>query len=119
MAGEDGGVSPRPTPLILNAEGRTVDLSGKEVQLAHHTPTLKVSQRETASPAPFNGLPPPGQHPSPEAGAVQDPPGEGGRGRHRAEVLRPQGQVRRVPSMLLKEGGGEQKYIFLFLELLA
>lgn len=34
-----------PTPLILNAEGRTVDLTGKEVQLAHHTPTLKANIR--------------------------------------------------------------------------
>ncbi|XP_064463829.1 U4/U6 small nuclear ribonucleoprotein Prp3-like isoform X2 [Ornithodoros turicata] len=34
-----------PTPLILNAEGRTVDLSGKEIQLAHHTPTLKANIR--------------------------------------------------------------------------
>lgn len=35
----------RPTPLILNAEGRTVDLTGREVQLAHHTPTLKANIR--------------------------------------------------------------------------
>ncbi|CAN7988298.1 unnamed protein product [Ixodes hexagonus] len=34
-----------PTPLILNAEGRTVDSTGKEVQLAHHTPTLKANIR--------------------------------------------------------------------------
>ncbi|KAM7298169.1 U4/U6 small nuclear ribonucleoprotein Prp3 isoform X2 [Ixodes scapularis] len=41
-----GAPSPAmPTPLILNAEGRTVDLSGKEVQLAHHTPTLKANIR--------------------------------------------------------------------------
>lgn len=41
-----GAPSPAmPTPLILNAEGRTVDLTGKEVQLAHHTPTLKANIR--------------------------------------------------------------------------
>ncbi|XP_023218247.1 U4/U6 small nuclear ribonucleoprotein Prp3-like [Centruroides sculpturatus] len=35
----------KPTPLILNAEGRTVDLSGKEVQLTHRVPTLKANIR--------------------------------------------------------------------------
>ncbi|KAL1426381.1 hypothetical protein MTO96_003390 [Rhipicephalus appendiculatus] len=35
----------RPTPLILNAEGRTVDSTGREIQLAHHTPTLKANIR--------------------------------------------------------------------------
>lgn len=33
----------RPTPLILDAEGRTIDAkTGQAVQLTHHTPTLKV-----------------------------------------------------------------------------
>lgn len=33
----------RPTPLILDAEGRTIDAkTGQTVQLTHHTPTLKV-----------------------------------------------------------------------------
>ncbi|KPM11947.1 U4/U6 small nuclear ribonucleoprotein Prp3-like protein [Sarcoptes scabiei] len=35
----------RPTPLILNAEGRTVDQSGKEVQLIQRMPTLKANIR--------------------------------------------------------------------------
>ncbi|KAK8778376.1 hypothetical protein V5799_020285 [Amblyomma americanum] len=38
-------IATRPTPLILNAEGRTVDSTGREVQLAHHTPTLKANIR--------------------------------------------------------------------------
>ena len=32
----------KPTPLILDDEGRTVDTSGKEVHLTHRIPTLKV-----------------------------------------------------------------------------
>lgn len=32
----------KPTPLILDSEGRTVDSSGREVQLTHVVPTLKV-----------------------------------------------------------------------------
>ena len=35
----------RPTPLILNAEGRTVDQTGKEVQLIQRMPTLKANIR--------------------------------------------------------------------------
>ena len=35
----------KPTPLILNAEGRTVDQSGKEVQLIQRMPTLKANIR--------------------------------------------------------------------------
>ncbi|GLH15173.1 U4/U6 small nuclear ribonucleoprotein Prp3 [Gryllus bimaculatus] len=35
----------KPTPLILDAEGRTVDLSGKEVQLTQLVPTLKANIR--------------------------------------------------------------------------
>lgn len=35
----------KPAPLILNAEGRTVDSSGKEVQLVHRIPTLKANIR--------------------------------------------------------------------------
>jgi len=36
-------VQEKPAPLILNSEGRTVDITGKEVQLTHVVPTLKVS----------------------------------------------------------------------------
>lgn len=34
-----------PAPLILNAEGRTVDSSGKEIQLTQRMPTLKANIR--------------------------------------------------------------------------
>ena len=36
---------PKPGPLILNAEGRTVDALGREVLLPQHTPTLKANIR--------------------------------------------------------------------------
>lgn len=36
------GEQSKPTPLILDAEGRTVDQSGKEVHLTQRIPTLKV-----------------------------------------------------------------------------
>ncbi|KAG5842878.1 hypothetical protein ANANG_G00182420 [Anguilla anguilla] len=35
----------KPTPLILDELGRTVDASGKEVELTHRTPTLKANIR--------------------------------------------------------------------------
>lgn len=35
----------KPTPLILDSEGRTVDSSGREVQLTHVVPTLKANIR--------------------------------------------------------------------------
>lgn len=35
----------RPAPLILDAEGRTVDRSGKAVQLVQRMPTLKANIR--------------------------------------------------------------------------
>lgn len=35
----------KPTPLILDEEGRTVDKSGKAVQLTHLVPTLKANIR--------------------------------------------------------------------------
>lgn len=35
----------KPTPLILDAQGRTVDLTGKEVQLTQRMPTLKANIR--------------------------------------------------------------------------
>ncbi|XP_076338997.1 pre-mRNA processing factor 3 [Tachypleus tridentatus] len=38
-------IGDRPTPLILNDEGRTVDITGKEVQLVHRMPTLKANIR--------------------------------------------------------------------------
>jgi len=36
---------PKPGPLILNAEGRTVDALGREILLTQHTPTLKANIR--------------------------------------------------------------------------
>lgn len=45
---QSGSVVPgssKPAPLILDAEGRTVDSSGKEVQLVHRIPTLKANIR--------------------------------------------------------------------------
>lgn len=36
---------PKPGPLILNAEGRTVDATGKEILLTQYTPTLKANIR--------------------------------------------------------------------------
>jgi U4/U6 small nuclear ribonucleoprotein PRP3 len=36
-------IQDKPTPLILDDEGRTVDITGKEVQLTHVVPTLKVT----------------------------------------------------------------------------
>ena len=36
---------PKPGPLILNADGRTVDATGKEIALAQYTPTLKANIR--------------------------------------------------------------------------
>lgn len=36
----------RPTPLILDEQGRTIDATtGEAVQLSHHTPTLKANIR--------------------------------------------------------------------------
>lgn len=35
----------KPTPLILDEDGRTVDKTGKAVQLSHVTPTLKANMR--------------------------------------------------------------------------
>ena len=37
--------SAKPAPLILNSEGRTVDVTGKEVQLIQRMPTLKANIR--------------------------------------------------------------------------
>ncbi|GAB6031986.1 hypothetical protein CHUAL_010364 [Chamberlinius hualienensis] len=39
------GLLSKPTPLILNEEGRTVDSMGKEIQLTHRVPTLKANIR--------------------------------------------------------------------------
>lgn len=36
---------PKPGPLLLNAEGRTVDATGKEIMLPQYTPTLKANIR--------------------------------------------------------------------------
>ncbi|XP_065224726.1 U4/U6 small nuclear ribonucleoprotein Prp3-like [Planococcus citri] len=38
-------VTDKPAPLILDSEGRTVDVTGKEVQLTHILPTLKANIR--------------------------------------------------------------------------
>lgn len=35
----------KPTPLILDEDGRTIDKTGKAVQLTHVTPTLKANMR--------------------------------------------------------------------------
>ncbi|XP_068109333.1 U4/U6 small nuclear ribonucleoprotein Prp3 [Hyperolius riggenbachi] len=35
----------KPTPLILDDQGRTVDASGKEIELTHRMPTLKANIR--------------------------------------------------------------------------
>jgi len=35
----------KPTPLILDSEGRTIDITGKEVQLTQVIPTLKANIR--------------------------------------------------------------------------
>uniref|UniRef100_A0A1B6G9V8 U4/U6 small nuclear ribonucleoprotein Prp3 n=1 Tax=Cuerna arida TaxID=1464854 RepID=A0A1B6G9V8_9HEMI len=35
----------KPTPLILDSQGRTVDVTGKEIQLTHVIPTLKANIR--------------------------------------------------------------------------
>ncbi|XP_055947967.1 U4/U6 small nuclear ribonucleoprotein Prp3-like [Argiope bruennichi] len=35
----------KPAPLILDSEGRTLDMTGKEVHLTHHMPTLKANIR--------------------------------------------------------------------------
>lgn len=37
----------KPTPLILDEKGRTVDASGKEVELTHRMPTLKGTYMDT------------------------------------------------------------------------
>lgn len=36
----------KPTPLILDEKGRTVDASGREVELTHRMPTLKGMFRQ-------------------------------------------------------------------------
>ena len=35
----------KPTPVILDAQGRTVDSTGQQIQLSHHVPTLKANLR--------------------------------------------------------------------------
>lgn len=42
LAGANASIVDKPTPLILDSQGRTVDITGKEVQLTQFTPTLKV-----------------------------------------------------------------------------
>lgn len=39
------GIPDKPTPLILDESGRTVDITGKEVQLTQIVPTLKANIR--------------------------------------------------------------------------
>lgn len=41
----DDGKQHKPAPLILDSEGRTLDMTGKEVHLTHHMPTLKANIR--------------------------------------------------------------------------
>ncbi|KAK2119942.1 U4/U6 small nuclear ribonucleoprotein Prp3 [Saguinus oedipus] len=38
-------VQTKPTPLILDEQGRTVDATGKEIELTHRMPTLKANIR--------------------------------------------------------------------------
>ncbi|NWV81950.1 PRPF3 protein, partial [Dasyornis broadbenti] len=35
----------KPTPLILDEQGRTVDVTGQEIELTHHMPNLKANVR--------------------------------------------------------------------------
>ena len=42
-------VPDRPTPVILDSRGRTVDAAGQEITLSHHVPTLKANLREKKS----------------------------------------------------------------------
>lgn len=49
LANANSATVDKPTPLILDSQGRTVDITGKEVQLTQFTPTLKVYKF-------FNGL---------------------------------------------------------------
>ncbi|GIY21327.1 hypothetical protein CEXT_542202 [Caerostris extrusa] len=39
----------KPAPLILDSEGRTLDMTGKEVHLTHHMPTLKSLKKKKKS----------------------------------------------------------------------
>uniref|UniRef100_A0A2L2YI52 U4/U6 small nuclear ribonucleoprotein Prp3 n=1 Tax=Parasteatoda tepidariorum TaxID=114398 RepID=A0A2L2YI52_PARTP len=41
----DDSKTHKPAPLILDSEGRTLDMTGKEVHLTHHMPTLKANIR--------------------------------------------------------------------------
>lgn len=43
LASANASIVDKPTPLILDSQGRTVDITGKEVQLTQFTPTLKVN----------------------------------------------------------------------------
>ncbi|XP_049883154.1 U4/U6 small nuclear ribonucleoprotein Prp3 [Pectinophora gossypiella] len=62
-----------PAPLILDREGRTIDTSGKRVQLTHVAPTLKANiraKRREEFRAQMSGVAAPEQ---PAGGAWQDP----------------------------------------------
>ncbi|EEB15291.1 conserved hypothetical protein [Pediculus humanus corporis] len=45
LASANASIVDKPTPLILDSQGRTVDITGKEVQLTQFTPTLKANIR--------------------------------------------------------------------------
>lgn len=45
LGASGGSVPDKPTPLILDESGRTVDITGKEVQLTQVVPTLKANIR--------------------------------------------------------------------------
>uniref|UniRef100_A0A8D8M182 U4/U6 small nuclear ribonucleoprotein Prp3 n=1 Tax=Cacopsylla melanoneura TaxID=428564 RepID=A0A8D8M182_9HEMI len=45
VGAKPAGTNDKPTPLILDSEGRTIDITGKQVQLTHVVPTLKANIR--------------------------------------------------------------------------
>ncbi|KAL0852721.1 hypothetical protein ABMA27_012551 [Loxostege sticticalis] len=62
-----------PAPLILDREGRTIDISGKRVQLTHVAPTLKANIRAKRREEFRAQLSAPTPDPRGETGAWQDP----------------------------------------------
>ncbi|KAL0808334.1 hypothetical protein ABMA28_012820 [Loxostege sticticalis] len=62
-----------PAPLILDREGRTIDISGKRVQLTHVAPTLKANIRAKRREEFRAQLSAPTPDPRGESGAWQDP----------------------------------------------
>lgn len=70
-AKETNGLNePKPGPLLLNAEGRTVDASGKEIMLPQYTPTLKANIRAKKREVLKSHMGKSGQQKSDETGAA-------------------------------------------------